>query len=266
MGAFETDELSREEICPEEQCILVNKIYDQCRAQLCLTPDMLGPARYAAATTVNSVDYLPGDIITPPASSTFLTAENFTLSDITILSKTANSFRTGYWDIEVKYTFNYTLIFKNSSGTVLATIPAESVYKTRQTLFGSITTGTVSVVEGLNGETPILSGPFVNVEAKAMLLDAKLKYPCTCICESDDTTVNPVAITITIGLFAITRLLRQINIVVPSMGSCVPEECEDIAPEEPCDYFSNLDFPLDIFSPPDSCAFPKPVKGCGCEK
>lgn len=42
-----------------EDCIIAHKIYDQCRTQICLTPDILGPAR---ASGCNCSDMIQDEI------------------------------------------------------------------------------------------------------------------------------------------------------------------------------------------------------------
>ena len=48
---------------------------------------------------------------------------------------------------------------------------------------------------------------------------------------------------VTIGIFTITRLERDVQIMIPSYDFCVPrKECPS-APDDPCEVFSKIDFP-----------------------
>ena len=130
------------------------------------------------------------------------------------------------------------------------------------------------------------NGPFVGVEANAMALSACLSYPCPtncgcgcnhcgcnncgCGCNScnscNNTIINgcectppcsstcspsPVAVHVTIGLFAVVKLFRLSNMMVQNLGACVPEEATQVSPEScnPCEFFQNLDFPVNLFAP-----------------
>jgi hypothetical protein len=42
----------------------------------------------------------------------------------------------------------------------------------------------------------------------------------------------------------------MVHLNVQSRGFCTPEECSEGNPVCPCEYFEELDFPMDIFTPP----------------
>ena len=125
MGAFELSNSTG--ICAEsknkciEECIIAQKIFDQCRIQKCLTPAILGPAR--AARNIPSCNEMlcEGDIIVPPCNAASVTLRNVRLSKIEIVCKKPNPLRAGCWDIELKYVFhsNMKLAFKPHSDQTL---------------------------------------------------------------------------------------------------------------------------------------------------
>jgi len=62
---------------------------------------------------------------------------------------------------------------------------------------------------------------------------------------------------VTLGIFAIIRLERPTQIVVPYGDFCIPEkECIPVGEEEPCKLFKKMKFPLNEF-------FPQPLKNLG---
>jgi hypothetical protein len=65
----------------------------------------------------------------------------------------------------------------------------------------------------------------------------------------------PNEVLVTIGLFSIIKLFRVVNLTVESKGFMVPEESENVSPTNPCEFFNKLDFPLDIFAPPQKPEF-----------
>lgn len=289
MGTFEFDSrCDKSNSAFSNECIMANRVFDQCRVQLCLTPDMLGPARAAASTAACAEIYNEGDIIVPPCNAASVSIDNFSLYKIIIEKKTQNPFRTGYWDVNVKYIFTYRLIFTSVDGCELCSICATSAYTTKLSLFGSVCTDVVmaSDLYSLSAST----GPFVTAEGKAVSLSAELRFPtnncctnmcgcgCGCGCSNDCSCSNPCSsgcgcgdsrsecpssVNITIGLFSVVKIFRPVNIVVPSSGYCVPEECAQsaVSGQTVCDFFDSIDFPFDIFSPP---ATPTAANGTAC--
>lgn len=91
--------------------------------------------------------------------------------------------------------------------------------------------------------------------AKAVGLNAELKYQNRRCCCNEETAPEANEVNVTIGLFTIIKLFRIVNLSVQSRGFCIPQECEDISPLNPCEFFDNLDFPMDIFAPPQKPEF-----------
>lgn len=292
-----------------EECIIAQKIFDQCRLQKCLTPCILGPARAAFTGNACSEYYHEGEIIVPPCNAASVSIKDLKLCQINILSKKQSPFRPGFWDVEVKFVFTYDLVFKSGDNCEICSLRATSSYKTKVTLFGG-DDGDVVVSTDMNccGDA-LTSGPFITVEGKAISLAAELNYPNSCDCrpsccdpccdpcrpsccdscsdpcrpsccdpcsgtgQSSCLTdarqlpgVAPVSVDVTIGLFAIIKLFRPVNIVVDSHGFCIPEECRGIpANGNPCDFFDNLEFPMGLFVPGMKKDRPIPPRGdCDC--
>lgn len=240
-----------------EDCIIAYKIFDQCRKQICLTPCILGPARSSRASTACSEILQEGDIIVPPINAASVTMDDLSLCKVLITKKKENAFRTGYWDVEAKFVFCYTLTFRDSDCNFITCKCATSVYTMQITLFGSVGSDTAMATDLINAEGVSTScGPFVSVEAKAAGLAAELKLTprcnCGCDCCCDDTVTEvPTAVCVTIGLFAIIRLFRPVNMLVRSYGCCVPNECSGTdSATNVCDFFNSLSFPSDMFCPP----------------
>lgn len=272
------------------ECIMANRVFDQCRLQLCLTPDVLGPSRAAKCTNACNEVFNEGDIIVPPCNAASVMTDNFNLCKILIEKKQPNPFRPGFWDITIKYIFTYTLIFTSVDGCELCRICATSTYTTKLTLFGSVCTDVV-MASDLNRHNTNNSGPFVTVEGKAVALSAELRYPvnscntcCGCCCDcncgcsnssnscgcsnncADSAASCPTAVNVTIGLFSVIKLFRPVNIVVPSKGYCVPDECEGtgISGQNVCDFFDSIEFPFELFSPPATPSALNDKSTCGC--
>lgn len=254
-----------------DDCIIAYKIFDQCRKQICLTPCILGPARCARNTASCSEVIQEGDIIVPPINAASVSMDDLSLCKILITKKKVNPFRTGYWDVEIKFVFCYNLCFRDSECAFITCCRATSVYTMPMTLFGSVGSDTAMATDLINAEgISTSSGPFISVEAKAAGLDAELKLTprCNCSCDCDDNiAVVPTAVCVTIGLFAVIRLFRPVNMTIRNLGCCVPEECTDTqASTNVCDFFNNLSFPSDMFCPPtlDDLSGNTRRSRCGC--
>ena len=303
MGAFEFDLSARN--CSSsnsnandagESCIIAQKIFDQCRIQKCLTSDILGPARAARGNGNSCNDMLcEGDIIIPPCNAADVSIRDLELERIEILRKKPNPLQDGCWDLELKYVFEYTLEFRRSDGCFIGSIPATNSYNLRVTLFGSSEADVTTVTDQFDCCGNSNGGPFAIAEGKAIALAAELRFPSCCdpchhhhhACECNTISLSngdaamgaPVAVNVTIGLFTIVKLFRTVNMVVRSLGRCMPETCTSMATSnDPCGSFENIRFPLDMFSPstePKSCCGFGPVFGnpscnedngcnCGC--
>lgn len=261
MGIFDFDTNS---VCGEhkikDECIITFKVYDSCRQQNCLDNGIIGPARAAANATYCNNSVTQGEIITPPCNAASVTISNLNVERVVIVSKTPSNFKVGYWDIDLKYVISYDLTFRDVNGDSLCTVAAQSVYNKMVTLFGSATTNSVISTDLLTsaGNTIDLnSDPFVWVESKAVPLKVELGYDnCCCSCSDE----NADTVLVTIGLFTIIKLYRIVQLVVESKGFCIPKECENNN-NDPCDFFENLDFPMDIFAPPQKPEFLAGISG-----
>ncbi|MBQ9518721.1 MAG: hypothetical protein IJR59_02370, partial [Firmicutes bacterium] len=271
----------------KDECIIAFKVYDFCRMQECLTAENFGPARAAADSTYCDRTVSEGDVIVPPSAASSVTVENLTVQRVVIVNKIPNPFKPGYWDIDLKYVFGYRLVFHDVNGNEICNVNAQNSYNSRMTLFGSIATQTLisSDILGGSGESANLpADPFVIVESKAVALSAEIHYN-RCCCDTEESLMDNADIHVTIGLFAIVKLFRLVNLVVESKGFCIPKECEDISSVDACEFFNSLDFPMDIFAPPQRAEFVAGVSanipastggtqsqgggccgGCGCTK
>ena len=250
-----------------ETCIIAQKIFDQCRIQKCLTSAILGPAR-AGKNGCGCCDMLcEGEIIVPPANATDVTIRNLELTSIEILRKKANTLQNGCWDVDLKYTFRYELEFMGPNGCTIGCINAVSTYTMKVTLFGSTESDVTTTSDLYDCCGNSYGGPFVVAEGKAVALAAELKYPaancnsCCCCCNNGCDNVSdantPIAVNVTIGLFTIVKLFRTVNMLVNSLGRCVPNQCTALgSATDPCANFESMEFPMDAFSPtaePRSC-------------
>lgn len=219
--------------------MLALKIYDSCRYKNCLQPSDLGPAL--------DMDGVP---IAAPIEAQSVGIDNLHVSNIIILSKEANSFRNGFWDVELQYVMRYDLRFTGQGGVPISIEKAQSNFTQRASLFGSVGAEVTITTDLLAGGQGIMRGePFVIAEARAIGLAAEIKRR-HCSKDTESPMVFP-----TIGLFSIIKLFRLVSLLVESRGFVMPPTCGNILPPNPCDFFEELDFPMDTFSPPQRAEF-----------
>jgi len=263
MGVFELDRNN----CAEdvnaadlrrlrEECIIALKVYDSCRQQDCLTGDAIGPSRAAVTAVIGNQTITEGEVIDPPNNTASVSVDNLKVKKVIIIDKEPNPFKNGFWDVTLKYVFVYTLTFREADGQIIGSILANSIFTKKVTLFGSVGSDIVLSTDLFkcgSDSFDLDSDPFILVESKAVPLTVELKYTNCCCDESNSSEPNEVFVTI--GLFTIIKIFRIVNLTVESRGFCIPEQCEQVSPLNPCDFFENLDFPMDIFAPPQKPEF-----------
>ncbi|MCL2702024.1 MAG: hypothetical protein FWE91_00230 [Defluviitaleaceae bacterium] len=247
----------------KQESVIALKIYDSCRQQDCLDEDELGPARCACNQHIGDKCCKEGEIIIAPPSAASVSVEDLRIRRILIVNKRHNPFKRGFWDIDLKYCFEYKLVFREACGREIGSLRAISTFNKMVTLFGSIGSDIVVATDLLrenDGESPTLSlDPFVLVEAKAVALSAKLKY-CRHRNHCDDDHI-PAQVIVTIGLFTIIKLYRIVTLMVESRGFTIPKHCDEFSPVNVCDYFGRLPFPMDVFAPPQRREFEAGISG-----
>ncbi len=68
------------------------------------------------------------------------------------------------------------------------------------------------------------------------------------------------AVYVTLGMFTIVQLIRNVQMLIPVYDFCIPDkECNN-STDNPCEVFSRLGFPTDDFFPPRECK----STPCGC--
>ncbi len=82
-----------------------------------------------------------------------------------------------------------------------------------------------------------------------------------CICEAIGGNVvtelqnGAPTIFVTIGLFTVVQLIRNVQMLIPVYDFCIPEKQCKNSTDHPCDTFSKIKFPLDDFFPPKAREF-----------
>jgi len=241
--------------------IIALKIYDICRQQDCLDFNSIGPARAVREIEFGDVITREGQVIIPPRDAASVSMEDVHIKEIIIVDKRRSGLRRGFWDVELKYIIGYTLIFRGVSSHEERVVDAFSMFNRKVTLFGS-EGGDLAIATDLFGMGGMFeASPFIMAEAKAMGLCSSLIYDCHQQHGrghghgSHESRGHASSVEVVIGLFSIIKLFRLVDLAVESRGFTIPDECEDICPLDPCEFFGGLDFPMDLFAPPQKPEF-----------
>lgn len=195
-------------------------------------------------------------------------------------------FHKGFYSVDMTYFFSVSLDVFTSPGSNPVSIDGLSIFNKKVILYGS--EGSVKVftseycVDDLDiQKTPGKNLPKATVQvAKPIALSAKIcdcaslvSPPCRipdkmCQCFGGEfTTSASRCVFVTLGVFSIVQIERNVQIMVPSFEFCVPEkECKNSS-DNPCEVFSHLDFPTSEFFPPNVSDI-NSDNGCsfGCSK
>ena len=92
-------------------------------------------------------------------------------------------------------------------------------------------------------------------------------FKCSCFGRNPERTIDSACeqkdLKVSLGLFSIIMLERRVQMLVPCYDFCIPDkDCSQTVstPENPCEIFSQLNFPTDEFFPPRLDI----DGGCGC--
>ena len=241
----------------ESVCINVDRVYDCCKDRDCITD---------ARVYVSDANQ---QIIDRAVNVKAMTAEVlWTYIDVEALP-----FNRGFYTVDIKIffrigldvfanvgrpqrvyglsTFDKKVILYGSEGNV-KTYSSSYVPSAPDTDLGSKTNAPKATVELV--EPIALAAKLVDSCTRCGCGDTDLSAVPACICRCfeeclcDNTSGNRVYVSL--GLFSIVRLMREVQILVPSYDFCIPEkECQGPSEEDPCSLFYRMDFPVDEFFP-----------------
>lgn len=84
-------------------------------------------------------------------------------------------------------------------------------------------------------------------------LDCCVSIPCAVANQfegSFECVLPQRIVNVTIGLFSIVQLERQVQMMIPIYDFCIPEKGCTTTSDDPCDIFQKIQFPVDQFFPP----------------
>ena len=247
----------------EAVCIDAARIYDSCGDKDCLTDlrvcftDAVQPTVDAAYTIkTRSVDVLNVFVDVEPVP-----------------------FNSGFYSVDMTYFFEVQLDAYTSPVNPPTPISGVATICKKAILYGS--EGCVKVFTNETEQENPLSRcqPKAIVQvAQPILLDCQVREYCDC-CNMECCVSIPPAVaqqfegsfenvipqrvlTVTIGIFSIVQLERQVQMMIPVYDYCIPDKECPTTSDSPCDVFEKIQFPVEQFFPP---RISKPDDAnCGC--
>lgn len=256
------DDCSSDTAC-DSVCINASRIYDSCGAKDCLAdlPVFFSEENQERVENACSAKIISANVLT------------------STIDVEPVAFHRGFYAVDMVFYFAVTVEVNSSSCSIPSTITGISVYGKRVVLYGGDgRVKTFSSDEEVSCDTSDTdcpcrypsSMPKASVQISSpMALSAKLRpcpkcgcsLPCECIPDCVEDFIGcPIhrasrqSVVATIGIFTITQLERNVQIMIPSYDFCVPrKECKS-STDDPCEVFSKIEFPTDSFFPPQSCS------------
>lgn len=236
-------------------CLDVPRIYDSCGAKDCLRD-----------LTV---------FFTQENQELINTATTVRVTRVSVLTATvdvdAMAFNRGYYSVDETYYLLCCCEVFTAAGALPSTVMGIAVSTKRVVLYGSdgsakrFSSNTPAVIDpteadccqGFGGSLPV-----ANVQVSAPMALAASLVPVTTppivsfVPENVTTFIggdlvapDTQQVTVTVGLFSITTLSREVQLMLPSYDFCMPrKECDD-RDEDPCEAFSKIEFPSESFFP-----------------
>ncbi len=250
----------------EAVCIDTKRIYDSCVSKDCLED--------LRVTFFCRSQRLIDDAVTIKCRECEITSVSIDVEEV--------PFNRGYYSVDI--TFYFRLCFDTYSAP--CTTPEVAVGFTQFTkkciLYGSdgnvkIFTSNPVCEDHDCPEAPRYSNPTAKVQAvDPVILSTDVVDACDCsipICSSfPQSILNNVsdsipsagsarAVLVTLGLFSIVQMERDVQMLIPAYDYCIPERECCCSTQNPCDTFQSIDFPVDEFFPPERESAPP---SCSC--
>ncbi len=253
----------------EACCIDVGRVYDPCCARDCLedlrcffTAEAQAKINNAMNVKLRSAEVVGADIDVEPVN-----------------------FNRGFYSCSITFYFIVELEVCNNNQCCPTIVKGATSFNKRVILFGS--DGNVKVFTsainnnhcGCNDTAEVASNmPRCVVQSvDPIALSSRVgvvrdSYDSVCVFPKAVTDILGGAVVtdvpactptvyVTLGLFTIVQLIRQVQMLIPVYDFCIPEkQCTDSA-DHPCDVFRRIKFPTDDFFPPRPCDIPD---NCGC--
>ncbi len=203
-------------------------------------------------------------------------------------------FNRGFYSVDITYYFKVCLDVFCGHTSAPTMVDGLATFSKKCILYGSEGNVKVFSSEFACGDIDeqfdmVSTNPRAKVQTvDPICLDAKLCRACDCcyidhcckpsripkcVCRCFDGCFDDPcekdaekAVTVTLGIFTIVQLERDVQMLVPAYDFCIPNKECNCETDNPCDAFRKIQFPVDEFFPPrEGCLKDsyKPTCACG---
>lgn len=178
-------------------------------------------------------------------------------------------FNKGFYSVDITFFFKVSVAAYTSPVIPPATVTGVAAFSKKVILYGS--DGNVKVYTSTDPRNSLerdnTNMPKASISVvEPMVLDSKLVEYCPgrsldcgislpgCICgqfDGDFATCQPKKVVlVSIGLFTIVQLERNVQMMVPVYDYAVPDKESNVTTDDPCEVFKKIKFPVNQFFPP----------------
>lgn len=253
----------------EAVCIDTNRVYDSCADKDCLSDLQV----YFTDKTQPLID---------DASSVKCRGAKIENAFIDVEEV---PFNRGFYSVDITYFFKIILDVYSNPINPPATVYGLASYTKKCILYGSdgnvkVFSSEFSSEEDDRQRSATGANPKVKVQCvDPVCLESKLcepKYCGECCCipgcirrcfEGAFNSVTPQkTVLVTLGLFTIVQLERDVQMLIPAYDFCMPEKGCSCDADDPCEVFKKLKFPVEEFFPPRPADDSDGKVSCGCSE
>ncbi|MBQ3905096.1 MAG: hypothetical protein II744_08985 [Eubacterium sp.] len=250
-------ELNGDARIDEAVCIDTKRIYDSCESKDCCE-DLRVTFNDSAQAVIDKAEIIK-------TRDCDISAVSIDVDEV--------PFNRGYYSVDINFYFRLRFDTYSSPGCMPQTAIGYANFQKKCILYGSegnvkLFTSTAGTRRGNCPEAPKYTNPTAKVQAvDPVVLDTQVVEVCHCrrhCCTNFPDSIlenfansrfpqNPEkAVLVTLGLFSIIQLSRDVQLMIPAIDFCIPERECACSTQSPCESFRNIDFPVNEFFPPDN--------------
>lgn len=243
------------------------RIYDSCVSKDCLED--------LRVTFFNRSQRLIDDAVTIKCRDCEIVSVSIDVDEV--------PFNRGYYGVDITFYFRLTFDTYSAPCTSPDTAIGFAQFCKKCILYGSdgdvkVFTSSFTSEELDCPEAPQYTNPIAKVQAvDPIVLSTDIVDACECsipICSSFPQSIlknisdtvpsagSSRAVLVTLGLFSIVQMERDVQVLVPAYAYSLPDRECCCSTQNPCETFQSIDFPIEEFFPPDRN---NDDSQCGCD-
>jgi hypothetical protein len=247
---------SGEKRIKDAACIDTKRIYDSCVSKDCLED--------LRVTFFGSSQRLIDDAVTVKCRDCDISAVSIDVEEV--------PFNRGFYSVNINFYFKLRFDTYSAPCTTPQTAIGYANFEKKCILYGSegnvkIFTSNIVSEELDCPEAPQYTNPVAKVQAvDPVVLECNVVDSCDCqipccttfprsiLSTVSDSTIplnSSRAVIVTLGLFSIVQMERDVQLLIPAYDFCIPDRECSCSTQNPCQTFQNIEFPVDEFFPPD---------------